>query len=238
MPGRRSLLAALLLAAAIAIPAASAQPRDDVVFFQDVGPPGANGALVMSSGTPTVVVVFLHGWRDVGIAHYSDWVNYLGFSGADVIFPRYQTAAGGSPAKTLAALRAGIDVGLQTLTLRDRHVPLIVVGYDYGARLGLYYAANARRWGLPVPYAVDSIFPHAAPAGLPALGAIPASTRLVFSVAANERPAAADLVTRFASRARSRVRVVHGSPLAHTASSRATFWSPLDALIAQAAPTG
>jgi len=243
MPTRRSILALLLLALVIAAPSASARSHDDVIFFRDVGSPGANGAFVLSSDTPNAVVVFLHGWRDVGTGPYYDWLQSLAFSGAAVIFPRYQSSSGGSPAKTLPALRAGIEAGLATL--RKPSVPVIVAGYDYGARLAFYYAANARRWGLPAPFAIDSIFPTTARTGLPALGAIPGATRVLLQLEANERPAASDLVHKLAGRAaaRTHVRIVHASgghraPLADTAAARAAFWPSLDALLGQAVQTG
>ena len=238
----RLLLAFLLLAVAIGAPGAAAQRRDDVVFFQDVGPPGANGAFVLGGDTPDAVVVFLHGWRDVGTGPYFEWLQHLAFDGATVIFPRYQSPAGGSPAKTLPALRAGIEAGLETL--RNRDVPVLVVGYDYGARLAFYYAANAHRWGLPAPFAIDSIFPTAAPGGLPGPGRIPKATRVLLQVEASGSPLGADLWSRLAGHpaARKHYRVVHSpgghrAPLADTTASRAAFWPSLDALIGQV-PTG
>ena len=243
MPRRFSFLALLLLAVAIGVPAASARSHDDIVFFQSVGPAGANGAYVVGSSTPSSVVVFLHGWRDVGTGPYYDWLQYLAFSGSTVIFPRYQSAAGGSPAQTLTALRSGIEAGLATVRKKD--LPVIVVGYDYGARLAFYYAANAARWGLPAPAAVDGIFPTAAPAGLPAGGAIPATTRVLLQLEPDERSAGADLWSRLASHpaARKAYRVVHAAgghhaPLVATQASRIAFWPSLDELIRQATPTG
>ncbi len=234
----------LLFALAIAVPGASAQSRDDgIVFFQDVGPAGANGAYVLSASTPTAVVVFLHGRHEVGTGPYFDWLQYVAVSGATVVFPRYQSSARDTPAKTLPALRAGIEAGLGTV--RNRNLPVIVVGYDYGARLAFYYAANAQRWGLPVPSAIDSIFPTTAPAGLPALGAIPAATRVLFQVEADQRPAGADLWSRLSRHpaARKHYRVVgasvgHRAPLANSAVARDTFWAPLEALIELALPSG
>ena len=236
----RSLLALTLVALAIVVPSASGGSRADVVFFRDVGPAGANGAFLISSDSPSAVVVFLHGWRDVGTGPYYDWIQELAFSGPAVIFPRYQPAAGGSPAGTLPALRSGIEAGLAAL--RNPDVPLIVVGYDYGARLAFYYAANAKRWGLPVPFAVDSVFPSAARTGLPAIGAIPAATRVVLQV--DGASASADLWNGLKGHpvARKQLRLVkaagHRAPLADTAATRATFWSPLDTLILQAVAAG
>jgi pimeloyl-ACP methyl ester carboxylesterase len=228
---------------AIAVPAASARSHDDIVFFQSVGPAGANGAYVVGSSTPTAVVVFLHGWRDVGTGPYYNWLQYLAFSGDTVIFPRHQAAAGGSPAQTLPALRSGIEAGLATLRKKD--LPLIVVGYDYGARLAFYYAANAVRWRLPAPSAIDSVFPSAAPVGLPAMGAIPDATRVLLQVEPDERAAGADLWSRLAKHpaAFKRYRVIpaaggHRAPLVDTRATQIAFWLSLDALIGQATPTG
>ena len=40
-------------------------------------------------------------------------------------------------------------------------LPVVAAGVAYGGTLALYYAADARGWGLPVPAAVDSVFPVA-----------------------------------------------------------------------------
>ena len=247
----RSVLALGLIALAFVVPSASGQTRDDIAFFQDVGPAGANGAWVLSAGPPNAVVVFVHGWRDVGTGPYFLWLEHLAFGGTASIVPRYQSPAGGSPARTLPALRAGIAAGLDAL--HNPKVPLLVVGYDYGARLAFYYAANAQRWGLPAPFAVDSIFPTKAPAGLPALGPIPAATRVLLQVGADDTvaggTAAADLWSGLAghSAARKHYRLVrstaalpagHHAPLADNAASRAAFWPSLDTLIERAVSPG
>jgi len=128
-------------------------------------------------------------------------------------------------------------------------VPVIVVGYDYGARLAFYYAANAERWGLPAAFAVDSVFPSAAPAGLPGLSAIPAATRVLLQVGAGDAAAgpaaAADLWNGLQGHpsARKHYRVVHTTaghraPLVDNAASHAAFWPPLDTLIDQADQAG
>ena len=44
---------------------------------------------------------------------------------------------------------------------------IVVAGYSYGASLAFYYAADARRWRLPVPRAVDGIFPAGLIPGAP-----------------------------------------------------------------------
>ncbi len=243
----------LLLVAALALTvfasAATAQVRDDIVGVFDVGPSGAAGATVFESGAPTSVVIFLHGWKDVTLEHYLAWLDYLALNGTAVVFPRYQSPAGGDPAKTLPALRAGISAALARL--QHPHVPVIVVGYDYGARLAFHYAANARRWGLPVPYAVDSIFPTQAPPGMPALPALPGSTRVLLQVGADDtvagRAAAADLWTAARPAAHKHYRVVtstptlragHRAPLVTTAAAQQTFWPPLDDFLFLAVQAG
>jgi pimeloyl-ACP methyl ester carboxylesterase len=247
----RSLLLVAALALTLLTSAATAQVKDDVVGNLDVGAAGASGAWLLESGQPTAIVVFLHGWRDVGTQSYLPWLDYLALNGTAVIFPRYQSTAGGDPAATLPAMRAGITAGLKAL--RNPDLPVTVVGYDYGARLAFYYAANARRWGLPVPYAVDSVFPTKSPAGMPALPAIPASSRVLLQVGADDtvagRAGAADLWRGLAghSAARKRYRVVastpalhadHRAPLVYSAASQATFWPSLDALLVQSVGAG
>src|SRR5207237_1301816 len=46
-------------------------------------------------------------------------------------------------------------------------VPFAAVGYSVGASLVLTYAANAGEWRLPVPAAVDAVFPAGPIAGVP-----------------------------------------------------------------------
>ena len=238
-----ALLALLLAAVAVAVPAASARSHDDVIFFQSVGPAGAGGAFVLGSSTPDAVVVFLHGWRDVTTGPYYNWIQYLAFSGDTVIFPRYQSASGGSPAATLPALRSGIEAGLGTI--RRKNLPVILVGYDYGAWLAFYYAANAASWGLPEPSAIDGVYPSEPPAGLPALGAVPAATRVLVQGEPGKRVAVAELWKHLAGHpaATKQYRVVrapggHRAPLVDTRATELAFWPALDALIGQATATG
>ena len=121
----------------------------------------------------------------------------------------------------------------------------VVVGVGLGGSLAFYYAANAKRWGLPVPVALDSIFPtpgHVA--GLP-LSRIPRATEVLVQVSgdrrAGEQAAAADL--RGPSRRIPRPTTHSDRPfqpraqgdrdltLRTTAAAEQTFWTPLDALI-------
>src|SRR5262249_39636524 len=107
--------------------------------------------------------------EDVDPAHYIPWLDYL-VLGRDcaVIFPRYQQSAGATPAAALLGLRAGISAGFAHLRRAQfglegnraaRTLPTVVAGVGHGGTLAFYYAANARRWGLPVPAAIDSVFP-------------------------------------------------------------------------------
>ena len=128
---------------------------------------------------------------------------------------------------------------------------MIVVGHDFGARLAYYYAADAERWDLPVAAAIDSIFPSAAPKGMPALPAIPGATRVLLQVGADDtvagRPAAADLWNDLRGHARKQYRVVkstagfkaeHRAPAKDASGERAAFWPSLNALIEQSLSTG
>jgi hypothetical protein len=57
----------------------------------------------------------------------------------------------------------------------------VVAGYSYGASLAFSYAADARRWHLPQPRAVDCIFPAGPVAGVE-LDQLPADVRVLLQV--------------------------------------------------------
>jgi hypothetical protein len=171
-----------------------------------------------------------------------------------VIFPRYQASPGTITATELQALRASVAASFAYLRsarfglYRDpapASLAFVAAGFAQGGTLALYYAANARRWGLPVPAAVDSVFPATAGVSLPALGPLPKSTRLLIQVGDRDRvggPAAGRAIWRtLASHPakRKRFQVVHagqGLPLQTTGAATTTFWSPLDAFIDAALP--
>jgi hypothetical protein len=236
----------------LAASATQAASRDasEIVSVHDIGS-GAKEvwAFLPSEDPPTCLLVFLHG-ADPTPARILGWLDHLALDmSCAVIFPRYQpSAAATSPA--LGGLRAAISTGVQHVRrarygFERRRSPsslhTIVVGVGFGGSLAFSYAANAQRWGLPVPAAIDSIFPTTGriPGGA---ATIPRSTRVLVQVGDDGRAAAGELHTYLAShppsrqrfqtiRSRPGLRAIEAAPLQTTDAAVDTFWAPLDALI-------
>jgi dienelactone hydrolase len=127
-------------------------------------------------------------------------------------------------------------------------VPFVAVGYSFGASLAFYYAANAATWKLPVPRAVQAVFPAGMITGA-ALPPLDPSVRVLIQVGDADSEAGrggADAFWNWLSphpAAFKRYEVIHSSPrfaATHAApkatspAARRAFWAPLDRLIAQA----
>jgi hypothetical protein len=250
--GRRLMVVLAVLATVLAASATQAASRDasEIVQVDDIGS-GAKEiwALLPSEDPPTCLLVFLHG-ADPTPARILGWLDHLALDmSCAVIFPRYQpSATATSPA--LGGLRAAISTGVQHVRrarygFESRRSPsslhTIVVGVGFGGSLAFSYAANAQRWGLPVPAAIDSIFPTTGriPGGA---ATIPRTTRVLVQVGDKSRVAAGELRTVLASHSPSRkrfqtirsrpgLRATEEAPLQSTDAAVNTFWAPLDALI-------
>jgi dienelactone hydrolase len=173
-------------------------------------------------------------------------MDHLCARGSAVVFPRYQRGDYRDTFQTsVAPFRAGLAAAFARL--RPTRVPVVAAGFSFGATLVFYYAANARRWALPVPDGVYSIFPTGPIPGV-ALGPLPKASRYV--VVAGDRDevvgrAGADALWRRLARhapARKQFRLVssragllafHEAPKETSPLALRTFWAPLDALVAQ-----
>jgi hypothetical protein len=247
-------LALVAVLAAAGTQPAAARDSSGIVGITNLGSGERESWVFIANEPPECLVVFLHAAGRPVPAPYIAWLDYLaGAMSCAVIFPRYQV----SPAapSSLAGLRAAVSAGVVHVRnarygferIRGRTtLRTVVVGVGLGGSLAFYYAANAKRWGLPVPVAVDSIFPtpgHVA--GLP-LPRIARSIEVLVQVSgdrrAEEQAAAADLRRYLGPHpaAHKRTQVVRSSPglkaseastLRTTAAAEATFWTPLDALI-------
>ena len=93
--------------------------------------------------------------------------------------PATSSAATQAGPARVDSFRRGLVEGFARLGLTD--LPVVVAGYSYGASLAFYYAANARRWGLPIPRAVFSVFPAGLIYGA-VLPALPESVRVLIQV--------------------------------------------------------
>jgi hypothetical protein len=203
---------------------------------------------------PRSVVVFLHGWKVAPpspsypwVGQFRPWLDHLVAGGSAVLFPAYQTGGDVQAPGRVESLRQGLEEGFRRLA--DRRLPVVTAGYSYGASLAFYYAANARSWRLPAPVAVDAIFPAGPIPGV-AWPGLPVSVRGLIEVGDRDTVAGhggADAVLSLLAgrdgarqrlvvvRSRPGFAAVHAAPKLSTPPARASFWRPLDALIAGAA---
>ena len=242
--------AALLAGSARAPSAASAPSRLE-------GPFGSGAAqvwVVLPQGPTRDVVVFGHGWKVQPPSatypwanQFRPWLDHLAAMGAAVIFPRYQLGVGDAFGPGLVdSFRRGLLEGFARV--RYRAQPVVAVGYSAGASLVFSYAANARTWKLPVPSAVDAVFPAGMIPGLP-LPSLPAAVRVLIQVGDRDTEAGSGGANAFwawlgshpANRksyqtvvSSSGLVATHAAPKETSAAAQRAFWRPLDQLIRRA----
>ncbi|MGZ4394553.1 MAG: hypothetical protein ACXVZ2_04225, partial [Gaiellaceae bacterium] len=199
------------------------------------------------------VVIFGHGWKtappsppNAWVTQFQPWLDHLVQGGSAVIFPRYQLGTGDSyDVARVRAFRAGVTAGFAALG--QPRVPVVAVGYSFGAALALTYAADARTDHLTVPRAVDAIFPAQIISGsrLPPLDP---STAVLIQIGDRDVTAGRAGGDEFWRWLRSHpaaekryelVRAtpqlaIHSAPKLATPGARRAFWEPLDRLIALA----
>ena len=196
------------------------------------------------------VVVFLHGWLAVDPAFYAPWIAHLVRGGATVDLPGLP--GGAVPRHGLAAAEHARRAAARVRAGAGRAGRLVVAGHSAGGALAADYAASARAAGLPAPAAVFSAYPgrslRGIPLRIPAVSArnIAAGTRLLVLAGADDR-VVGTRTARARSRGRRRARARRCASCATRASTTtarrsararrrgATFWAPLDRLIAATA---
>ena len=217
------------------------------------GPDGAGAEQVWvlrPAGPVRRVVVFAHGWKHAPpspsypwVGQFRPWLDHLAARGSAVIFPRYQLGIGDSYDGGMAAdFEAGVRRGFAELG-RPR-VPVVAVGYSVGAALVLTYGAEARSWRLPVPVAVDAVFPAGPVPGV-SLPPLPSRVRVLIQVGDSDTSAGSGGARAFWAWLRPHRRKTyevvrshgafladHAAPKLVTPAGRAAFWAPLDRLIA------
>ena len=225
------------------------------------GPYGRGGAevWVVVPGRPVrSVVVFGHGWKlappspaNSWVDQFRPWLDHLAADGSAVIFPRYQLGVGDPQDRTrVLDFAAGINTGYALLGRPE--VPVVAAGYSFGASLAFYYGANAAAWRLPLPSAVQAVFPGGMIPGAP-LPRLNRSVQVLIQVGDADTEAGtagADafwhwLAAHPSSRKRyqvvrssPRLAATHAAPKSAGAAAQRTFWAPLDRLIAQARTAG
>lgn len=216
---------------------------------------GASAVWLMTpSGPVRSIVVFGHGWKIAPpspsypwVGQFRPWLHHLLARGSAIIFPRYQLGSrDDSGGARIDAYRAGLRVGFARLG-RPR-LPVVAVGYSYGGSLALYYAANARKWDLPVPAAVDAVFPAGTISATP-LPRLPDKVHVLIQVGDRDTQAGSlagqALWTQLAGHPAGRkeyqtvvstadLSAVHAAPKEHTQAAQRAFWAPLDRLIGEA----
>lgn len=236
----------LAAAGALAATRATATP----VFLGPYGRGADRVWLLVPRSRPTSVVVFLHGWKVAPpspgypwVGQFRPWLDHLVGRGSAVVFPAYQTGGDAQGPERVSSLRNGLATGLRRLG--HAGLPVVVAGYSYGASLGLYYAANASRWRLPRPAAVDAVFPAGMIAGA-ALPTLPAWVRVLIEIGDRDTVAGRAGADQFLAwlahrpgrrqklvlvRSRPGFTAVHAAPKLATRAARRAFWAPLDRLI-------
>jgi hypothetical protein len=246
---RAAAIGAVLLA--IAAPGAAAT-RPPLPVEGPFGHGAAQVWLLRPTSPPRSIVVFGHGWKTFppsaahpSVGQFAPWLTHLLAGGSAVIFPRYQLGNGDDfGAARVDSYRAGLRLGFARLGVT--HVPVVAAGYSYGASLAFYYAANAARWHLPRPAAVDAVFPAGPIPGAPLPRPPPALDALI-EVGDRDTVAGAAGARAYwrwlGSHARRHLMTVrsrgsfvadHAAPKRSTPAARRAFWLPLDRLLAAA----
>jgi hypothetical protein len=261
LAGRLAAVAAAWALVAALASGAAAAPSSAIVRSVDVGSGAAESWLFLPEHAPECIVIVLHDRGDITPVRYDGLLAYLGIAKeCAAVFPRYQaTAAAPTAAAALRGLHAALGTAFSYLRGDEAGIggadavnalPVTIAGFGYGGTLAFSAAGNAKAWGLPVPGAVDSIFPSGgAASGLP-FGPLDTRTHVLIQVGdqdhtdnnATGRYLWKALASHPAARkhyqlvkSHGALRAVHSAPFQTTAASETAFWLPLDTLIDAAA---
>ena len=146
----------------------------------------------------------------------------------------------------LAGAEVGVRDGLEALG--DDAGPLIAAGYSYGAGLAVVAAAEAERWGIPVPSAVFGVFPYFVRGHERGPLVVPPMTTVTMLVGDRDQVVgergAASIVESITPHPAA-VRMLesddactygHLAALQNTPAAQSAFWSPLDRIVDRLAP--
>jgi hypothetical protein len=154
----RRLPALLLLAVTLAGCGGStaSYPKDESA----VGPiaKGPGGVWIFQpAGKPKDVVVFFHGQGDFHEAtpvNHLPWIDHLVQRGSLVIYPRYELSYEPDP---IPFVVQGVKTAMKRVDTKG--LPVLAIGYSRGGGLVVEYGAFAKKYGLPVPNAIQAVFP-------------------------------------------------------------------------------
>ena len=189
------------------------------------------------------VVVFIHGWGDMS-PEGKPWLDHLRARGNVVVYPRYQADIDDRATGTIYRLRDGLRTAFAEADIRG--LPVVTVGFSWGATLAFRHASMARLWGVPLPRAVVAMNPASTSYGGPPKHAPPRSVRVLLMAGDADNSGPVRVYWRWLGhhpKARKELRIVksrpgfvadHGSPMHTSSAARRAYWAPVDAVIAQA----
>jgi dienelactone hydrolase len=187
-------------------------------------------------GAPKAVVVYVHGWGDYSTR--KPWLVHLRERGDVVLYPQYQRARDDTTEATVRHLGDALRVAFARPGLA--RLPVVAVGYSWGAKLVFDFAERAKRWRVPLPRAVMSVFQPSLVYGRPT-GRLPSAVRVLLLSGDSDNSKAASfyrawlhgrpLTQAITIRSRGTWVANHEAPARADALARRLFWSRLDALV-------
>jgi dienelactone hydrolase len=202
---------------------------------------------------PRALVILVHGSGDVDPENnMRPWIDHLTAQGDAVIYPRYEVSREHDDrGHVVSNLIAGVRRGAKALNAPD--LPVVVVGFSWGARLAMDYAAAARSLDAPAPSSVLSVFPSSVAAGdqFASLSHLDRSLRIILLVGDQDHDVGnlgakeilseleqagfpPDHVEARLLKSRQGFTVDHLAPLGASADVLRAFWTPADKLVAAA----
>jgi dienelactone hydrolase len=195
-------------------------------------------------------VILVHGSGDVDPENnMRPWIDHLTSQGDAVLYPRYEISRERMDrGHVVANLVAGVRRGVAALNRPE--LPVVVVGFSWGARLAMDYAAAAKELEAPSPHGVLSVFPSTVAMGdqFASMSHLDPSLRIVLLVGdqdhdvgnlgakelLSELEAAdfpADHIEARVVQSRKGFTVDHLAPLGVSADVLRAFWRPADRLV-------
>jgi dienelactone hydrolase len=202
---------------------------------------------------PRALVILVHGSGDVDPENnMRPWIDHLTSQGDAVLYPRYEISRERMDrSHVVANLVAGVRRGVEALN-RPK-LPVVVVGFSWGARLAMDYAAAAKELRAPPPHGVLSVFPSTVAMGdqFASMRHLDPSLRIVLLVGDQDHDVgnlgAKELLSELQEadfppdhiearvvQSRRGFKVDHLAPLGVSADVLRAFWRPADRLVSAA----